>query len=220
MHISKLLAVFCVSAIGTASVMAQRPDNDIQARARQQLREAMGELNGQAGTNAAPAPTKPVVKQPAPAPTKPAAKTPEMAPVKPKPQPQPQPNMEKPAAQKAPEMVKRPAGLSPDAEMRAREALHEAEMQTPPSGAPVSSGRVVQTRPAGPAPSKGVAIRTETKPGYTQAPPGAYNPLPTPPPQLSGSKEQRLGQLLQQYKSDQITPAQYHEQRAKIMAEP
>jgi len=40
-----------------------------------------------------------------------------------------------------------------------------------------------------------------------------------PPAALSGSKEQRLQQLLQQYKSDQITPQQYHEQRAKIIAE-
>jgi hypothetical protein len=45
-------------------------------------------------------------------------------------------------------------------------------------------------------------------------------PLPAPPPAVSASKEQRLKDLLQQYMTDQITPEQYHEQRAKILAEP
>jgi hypothetical protein len=39
-------------------------------------------------------------------------------------------------------------------------------------------------------------------------------------PAAMGSKEQRLGVLLQQYKADQITPQEYHAQRAKILAEP
>jgi len=37
---------------------------------------------------------------------------------------------------------------------------------------------------------------------------------------ISGSKQQRLAELLQLYKSDKITPAEYHQQRAKIVAEP
>ena len=40
---------------------------------------------------------------------------------------------------------------------------------------------------------------------------------PAPPPAFV---EQRLADLLQLYKSDKITPADYHEQRAKILAEP
>jgi hypothetical protein len=54
-------------------------------------------------------------------------------------------------------------------------------------------------------------------------PPG-YMPVPAPstPPVIptAGSKEQRLAELLRLYKSDQITPTEYHEQRAKIIAEP
>jgi hypothetical protein len=37
---------------------------------------------------------------------------------------------------------------------------------------------------------------------------------------ISGDKQQRLAALLQQYRADQITPEQYHQQRAKILAEP
>ena len=37
---------------------------------------------------------------------------------------------------------------------------------------------------------------------------------------LSSTKEQKLNELLNQYRADQISPQQYHEQRAKILAEP
>jgi hypothetical protein len=36
----------------------------------------------------------------------------------------------------------------------------------------------------------------------------------------TGSKQQRLDELLQLYRDDTITPLQYHQQRAKIIAEP
>ena len=37
---------------------------------------------------------------------------------------------------------------------------------------------------------------------------------------LTGSKAARLAQLLQRYNADQITPKEYHTQRAAIIAEP
>jgi hypothetical protein len=43
---------------------------------------------------------------------------------------------------------------------------------------------------------------------------------PGPPPPVSTEKVQKLNALLEQYKADQITPEQYHEQRAKILAGP
>jgi len=58
------------------------------------------------------------------------------------------------------------------------------------------------------------------------APMGFSNPGATPPAMAMpmtlapGSKEQRLQELLQLYKADRITPTEYHEQRAKIIAEP
>jgi len=43
---------------------------------------------------------------------------------------------------------------------------------------------------------------------------------PTPSLPISAEKEQRLQDLLVKYKADQITPEQYHTQRAAILAEP
>ena len=40
-----------------------------------------------------------------------------------------------------------------------------------------------------------------------------------PPLPIPSTKEERLAQLLKQYKADEITPQEYHQQRAKIMAE-
>lgn len=50
----------------------------------------------------------------------------------------------------------------------------------------------------------------------------AAEPLHTiaaPPTGLSASKQEKLDHLLQLYRADQITPQEYHEQRAKILAE-
>jgi hypothetical protein len=44
--------------------------------------------------------------------------------------------------------------------------------------------------------------------------------LSGPPSSLSAAKQQKLDALLQQYRMDQLTPQQYHEQRAKVLAEP
>jgi len=43
--------------------------------------------------------------------------------------------------------------------------------------------------------------------------------LPTVETKFPASKSQRLVDLLQKYRSDQLTPAEYHSQRAKILAE-
>ena len=44
-------------------------------------------------------------------------------------------------------------------------------------------------------------------------------PIPAPPLPISADKQQRLKELLQKYRADQITPEQYHTERAKILAE-
>ena len=46
-----------------------------------------------------------------------------------------------------------------------------------------------------------------------------FPPLEAPAPGISADKQQRLGILLQRYKTDQVTPEQYHAERAKILAE-
>jgi hypothetical protein len=50
--------------------------------------------------------------------------------------------------------------------------------------------------------------------------PSNFPPLVGPPSPISSEKQQRLGELLQRYKADQVTPEQYQVERAKILAGP
>jgi hypothetical protein len=45
-----------------------------------------------------------------------------------------------------------------------------------------------------------------------------FPPLEGPAVPFSADKSQRLADLLQKYKADQITPEEYHTERAKILA--
>ena len=47
-----------------------------------------------------------------------------------------------------------------------------------------------------------------------------FPPLEGPPLPVSYEKQQKLGELLQRYKADQVTPEQYQAERAKILAGP
>ncbi len=66
-----------------------------------------------------------------------------------------------------------------------------------------------------------------TKYAKTARPSGIAAPLLSPPPAmevplspLTGAKAARLAELLKRYDADQITPKEYHIQRAAIVAEP
>jgi hypothetical protein len=82
---------------------------------------------------------------------------------------------------------------------------------------------VVSRRPSGnqpppkspPPPRQPVVV----PPNQPMSSPGLA-PIMAPPLPISPSKEAQLQALLQQYKSDQITPEQYQIERAKILAEP
>ena len=50
--------------------------------------------------------------------------------------------------------------------------------------------------------------------------PSTLPALPAVESKLPVSKTQRLAELLEKYRRDEITPADYHGQRAKIIAEP
>jgi hypothetical protein len=45
-------------------------------------------------------------------------------------------------------------------------------------------------------------------------------PIVAPPLPVSAAKEAQLQVLLEKYEADQITPEQYHTERARILAEP
>ncbi len=48
----------------------------------------------------------------------------------------------------------------------------------------------------------------------------AFQPLEAPPLPISNDKQQRLKELLRKYKADEISPEQYHLERAKILSAP
>ena len=70
--------------------------------------------------------------------------------------------------------------------------------------------------------------KPEAKPTATQAPKkpasmkGAltFPPIQGPPPSISAEKQQKLAELLRKYRAEEITPEEYHLQRAKIISEP
>lgn len=114
----------------------------------------------------------------------------------------PAPTFEQPAA--APVVVTQEGAVAPPAAQddartaQLRAALREALVSTPPpaESAPATSGTA--------------ALPAEVPaPAIMMAP-----PLP-----ISATKEERLETLLQLYKADRITPMEYHERRAKILAE-
>ncbi len=68
--------------------------------------------------------------------------------------------------------------------------------------------------------AKSAAKKPEPKVQAAATATGMFSSLQPPPSAVSGEKEAKLADLLRQYKSDAITPEQYHTQRAKILAEP
>ncbi len=194
MHIAKLSVMVCVAAVlGTSSLLAQKPDTAAQAAAREKLRETEAQLEAQQG--AAPATAAPA-QAPAPAPV-----------IAPAPQ-------STTFTATAPPPTTSGNGLNQSTEEKAREQLHQAESQLQ-AQQPSQPAVPEEPRPV-------VKVQIKEKPAKKNAKVAkAATPMAAPaPPPAFGSKEQRLADLLQLYKSDKITPADYHEQRAKILAEP
>ena len=206
MHVAKSLLIVCMAALGANSLIAQTAaDSDLQSKAREQLRQKMAELDGQqprSSGNAAPA-TKPAEPSFQPVPAKfaaPAEPVKRSAPLAlPPPTTVIVPSRPVPAAVPV-------GGLSPEAEAKVREALHQttAEMDERQKAAAVEVAHEKAVK------HPGVEQITSKKT------PEAPMVMPAAAP---GSKEQRLADLLQLYKTDKITPVEYHEQRAKILAE-
>ena len=73
-----------------------------------------------------------------------------------------------------------------------------------------------ETKKAKPA-EKAAEAQAKVKPEQAAA---GLQPLMAPPIPISQAKEARLQELLKNYKADQITPEEYHKQRAAILAEP
>lgn len=164
-------------------------------------------------------------QQPSSAPAVTATPTPETG--------QPAPAVTPPPAQPAPEdnmAGQPPVSSNPEAIEKAQRALEEKmnEMQTTGSQTPATAQAPMETarpknnfQPVNPStvrtPSQPPVALPEPNPYMVQTPPG-FTPLPPPPPAVSASKEQKLDKLLQLYMADKISPEEYHDQRAKILA--
>jgi hypothetical protein len=110
---------------------------------------------------------------------------------------------------------------------------------TPPAATVASPGSQMPTRQAIPRPTTAAPATT---PGQHEAEMAAQNqamhpvkqpkvkatpqtlpaasPLEPPPLPISNDKQQRLAELLRRYQADQVTPEQYQQERAKILAAP
>jgi Tfp pilus assembly protein PilV len=252
MQIPKSLLIICMAALGVSSLHAQRTDSDVQAKAREQLRQKLSESQSQpASTPTAPAPAaKAVVETPA----QPAAPEPAVE-VKPVTAAAPEPVVEvKPVAVAAPvavtpvtdsgEPVPVYSALDAQQDSKAREALRQKlqelkaqdKASTPAiviePAEPKVAAKPKATKPKATKPEvtaetknpKAVQVVSsepkKTKVSNTVNNDPAFGTPEVVPAPAPNSKDAKLADLLQQYKSNKISPTEYHLERAKILAEP
>ena len=112
-----------------------------------------------------------------------------------------------------------PAGAIPMAKAPAVKPV-AAPVPAKPAPAPKEQA---QANPSTKKPEATTAGTTKPEPAAKPAPTKtamAFKPIEAPPLPLSAEKQQLLTDLLKKYRADEITPEQYHEQRAKILAQP
>ena len=231
MQISKLIPAVCAVAFCASSIAARAQDNPAQAAARAALMDKMNELEVQPAQPAPP----PVVVTPSRAAQAQPSRTTNML-VVPAPAVHAQPAAPAPATKpiSGTETVPTtPAVSDAEAQAKAKAALEQkmSEMNqqnwaTPavvPATSPAPQNQPAAISPVKPAPP---AIEPEA-----MSPPGQINanypgkelglkPIVAPPLPISPAKQAQLQGLLERYKADEITPEQYHTERAKILAGP
>jgi len=98
--------------------------------------------------------------------------------------------------------------------------MNELRAQNPPP----PGATMTPTKVDGGLPPQSTSAQAQVLPPQPQKPivkiPIAIQPMVGPPSPLSTDKQQRLATLLEKYKADQLTPEQYHAERAKILAGP
>ncbi len=216
MQTTKFLFVIGAAAILTAPLqLTAGPDTEAQAKMREALRQKMEALNAPV----APAPVAPpaVVLAPAVPPQ------PVMEELKP---------MERPATVVVPVPIEpAPTALAPAPIKTSNQAMRFSEV---PDAAAANTARMQEAlrqqlaaeRASAPAP---LVVKAPAAPVPSAVPVFAPAPvvaqpiianIETAPAPFSGSKQMRIAELLRRYKADEITPQDYHTQRATIVAEP
>jgi hypothetical protein len=217
MQFSKFTPLVYAAAIYAGFICARAEDNPAQAAARAALEQKMNDLDAQqAATNAATAtdaiPSSPAAVQPSqptvitmtpatPAPSEPAATTPTES--------QPAP-VTTTTADAATQTAARAALDQKMHEMDAQQAATNTTLVT--MIAPVHSDTAPVQAPAVATPPQSVVNYPGKELGL--------KPIDVPPPPVSAEKEAQLQALLAKYVADQVSPEEYQQQRAAILAAP
>jgi hypothetical protein len=110
-----------------------------------------------------------------------------------------------------------PATASPESITQAHEALGQ-KMKQLEAQPPVQIATHAPAPAPAPVSAPPPAQKLSRKPALHG--PQAFPPIQAPPLDISAEKQQRLDELFRKYKVDEVTPEEYHQQRAKILAEP
>ena len=184
--------------IACAPLTLRATDTPAQAAARAQVEAKLKELDGAASTNvAAPAA---VVAVP-----KPASQTePAMKPIK-----TPKANPSEAAAAKAKAKADKAA-----ADLKARQDAERAaaDLKAQKQAAKAASAKAKADQSAAKAKTEIPVVDAGKDIGL--------QPIAAPALPIGASKEARLQALLAKYQADQISPEEYHKQRAEILAAP
>lgn len=187
----------------TVTEPTEPANNDLIEQARAATRARILELEKQKKSAATPE-SQPAYQTPTQTPAQPATT-------------ETKPSKEEIRAEKERKAAEKRAAEEKAAQERAT-AKKMAEEKAAAEKAAEKEARQKKTAQSKPAEKKSKTQETKAK-AMKEAPP-VLAPLPAPPPAVPASKEEKLNALLQQYESDKITAEEYHDQRAKILAEP
>jgi hypothetical protein len=112
-----------------------------------------------------------------------------------------------------------PESVNSDSIAKARDAVRQRISEDSDVGPKADPESIAKAREAV---RQRMQFITFAEPTSTAGNPPSSNfpPLEGPPLPISSQKQQRLYELLQRYKADQVTPEQYQAERAKILAGP
>jgi hypothetical protein len=97
-----------------------------------------------------------------------------------------------------------------------RQKMKDLETQ-PPAAAPAIAPAAAKLAPKAKPEAKPLAEKPAEKNVKGAS---TLSQIPGPPLDISADKQARLAELLRKYRADQLSPEEYHQQRAKILAEP
>jgi hypothetical protein len=204
MQTPRLLSAAVIVTLGASAFSLRADDTPAQAAARAALMQDMNGTDNTETTN--PPPMAPMT----PPPAIPATPPPPAEPVTATPPPPPM-NMETNM------QVATPA---PAATVPATAPASSTGLVVPPVEQEVVPTNQVTQYPVNPAPANPPMVQTNMPPlnPVVTPNPAPDQPVTAPPVPISESQQQQLQALLQQYIANQITPAQYQAERAKILA--